>query len=54
MENGGDHLTNEKDTQCGHASVYSSAGQTVRLRRCEQDRCPEKRDHEGDAESAIP
>ncbi len=47
---GSDHLTDEKDTQCGHASVYSSAGQTVRLRRCEQDRCPEKRDHECDAE----
>jgi hypothetical protein len=38
----------------GIASVYSYAGQTVRLRRCEQDHHPEKRDHEGDAESAMP
>jgi DNA-binding protein H-NS len=44
---GSDHLADEKDTQCGHASVYSYAGQTVRLRRCEQDHRPEKRDHEG-------
>lgn len=51
---GSDHLADEKDTQCGHASVYSYAGQTVRLRRCEQDHRPEKRDHEGDAESAMP